>query len=160
MARVFQHLSQLSLDSGHIPALWKLANIVPRPENANPNQFKEFRPVALTSVALISHSFKVFCIFSFCASSAVCLSMIIVGILGIILRAVLQSSIQNKYFFITYKIRDHLFVYYPCRPQDYTYDSSRILKSSPAPGYRWPCEGHVTLAAHKATDSSTSKSRE
>lgn len=48
--------------------------------------------------------------------------MIIVGILGIILRAVLQSSIQNKYFFITYKIRDHLFVYYPCRPQDYTYD--------------------------------------
>lgn len=66
MARVFQHLSQLSLDSGHIPALWKLVNIVPRPENANPNQFKEFRPVALTSVALISYSFSLLHFFFVC----------------------------------------------------------------------------------------------
>ena len=52
LGSVFTHLFQLSLDSGHIPALWKFSNIVPLPKKPNPKQPNDFRPVALTSVVM------------------------------------------------------------------------------------------------------------
>jgi hypothetical protein len=52
LGSVFTHLFQLSLDSGHIPALWKFSNIVPLPKKTTPKQPNDFRPVALTSVVM------------------------------------------------------------------------------------------------------------
>jgi hypothetical protein len=52
LGSVFTQLFQLSLDSGHIPALWKFSNIVPLPKKTNPKQPNDFRPVALTSVVM------------------------------------------------------------------------------------------------------------
>ena len=49
---VFSHIFQRSLDSGSIPALWKFSNIVPLPKIANPQNPNDFRPVALTSLAM------------------------------------------------------------------------------------------------------------
>ena len=52
LGSVFTHLFQISLDSGHIPALWKFSDIVPLPKKTNPKQPNDFRPVALTSVVM------------------------------------------------------------------------------------------------------------
>jgi len=36
LGSVFCHLFQLSLDTCHIPALWKFSNVVPLPKKTNP----------------------------------------------------------------------------------------------------------------------------
>ena len=52
LGSVFCHLFQLSLDTCHIPALWKFSNVVPLPKKTNPKEPNDFRPVALTSLPM------------------------------------------------------------------------------------------------------------
>ena len=51
---VFGRLFQLSIDSGHIPSVWKFSNIIPVPKKSNSKQPNDFRPVALTSLVMKS----------------------------------------------------------------------------------------------------------
>ncbi len=44
--RMFQHL----LDSGITPKHWKESTIIPIPKKTKPNNLKDYRPVALTSI--------------------------------------------------------------------------------------------------------------
>lgn len=40
----------MSLDSGHIPSIWKSSNVVPVPKKPSLSVLKGHRPVALTSI--------------------------------------------------------------------------------------------------------------
>ena len=55
LSEVFQNLYQLSLDSHTIPTLWKTSNIIPIPKKPNPVALNDYRPVALTSIAMKSY---------------------------------------------------------------------------------------------------------
>ena len=50
LAPVFTRLFQQSLDTGHIPPIWKSSNIRPIPKKPSPSTMNDYRPVALTSI--------------------------------------------------------------------------------------------------------------
>ena len=50
LAPVFTTLFQQSLDSSHIPLIWKSSEIVPVPKKPSPAVMNDYRPVALTSI--------------------------------------------------------------------------------------------------------------
>lgn len=52
LAFPFQKLFQTSISTGKVPALWKLATIVPVPKQPHPKQMNDLRPIALTSVPM------------------------------------------------------------------------------------------------------------
>ena len=49
---VFQKIFQWSVNSACIPTLWKTSNIIPVPKKNNPVVNNDYRPVALTSIAM------------------------------------------------------------------------------------------------------------
>ncbi|KAJ8010041.1 hypothetical protein DPEC_G00070860 [Dallia pectoralis] len=49
LAGVLQHIFNLSVETGRVPAIWKTSCIVPVPKNSGPSILNDFRPVALTS---------------------------------------------------------------------------------------------------------------
>ncbi len=49
---VFQNMYQMSIDLHRIPSIWKTSNIVPVPKKQNPTVNNDYRPVALTSIAM------------------------------------------------------------------------------------------------------------
>ena len=50
LAPVFTTLFQRSLESGHIPSIWKSSNVVPVPKKPSPSALNDYRPIALTSI--------------------------------------------------------------------------------------------------------------
>ena len=52
LCNVFCRLFQLSIDKCIIPKVWKTSKIVPVPKKTNPVEMNDFRPVALTSIAM------------------------------------------------------------------------------------------------------------
>ena len=62
LAQIFRELFQTSLDTHEIPTIWKTSNIIPVPKNSNPTVLNDYRPVALTSVAMkcLEHIVKTF----------------------------------------------------------------------------------------------------
>lgn len=52
LSPVFRGLYQKSLDTHKVPNIWKTAEIVPFPKKLKPDGQNDFRPVALTSVAM------------------------------------------------------------------------------------------------------------
>ena len=50
LAPVFTTLFQRSLESGHIPSIWKSSNVVPVPKEPSPSALNDYRPIALTSI--------------------------------------------------------------------------------------------------------------
>ena len=50
LASVFTTLFQRSLESGHIPSIWKSSNVVPVPKKPSPSALNDYRPIALTSI--------------------------------------------------------------------------------------------------------------
>ena len=50
LAPVFTTLFQRSLESGHIPSIWKSSNVVPVPKKPSPSALNDHRPIALTSI--------------------------------------------------------------------------------------------------------------
>jgi hypothetical protein len=52
LSPTFCHLYELSLNSHVIPLIWKTSNIIPVPKKANPVALNDYRPVALTSIAM------------------------------------------------------------------------------------------------------------
>ena len=50
LAAVFRVLFQRSLDSGHIPSLWKTSTIIPVPKKPSITTLNDYRPVALTPI--------------------------------------------------------------------------------------------------------------
>ena len=50
LAPVFTNLFQKSLDSSHIPPIWKTSEIVPFPKKPSPSVRYDYRPVALTPI--------------------------------------------------------------------------------------------------------------
>ena len=49
-APVFTTLFQRSLESGHIPSIWKSSNVVPVPKKPSPSALNDYRPIVLTSI--------------------------------------------------------------------------------------------------------------
>jgi hypothetical protein len=52
LSGVFRDLFQASLNTHFIPALWKMSNVIPVPKKVNPTVNNDYRPVALTSIAM------------------------------------------------------------------------------------------------------------
>ena len=52
LASIFQQIFQQSLNEGYVPTKWKLSEIIPLPKKPQPKVLNDFRPVALTSVAM------------------------------------------------------------------------------------------------------------
>ena len=52
LAPAFQPIYQESLDSGHVPTLWKSSTIIPVPKKARPTELNHYRPVALTPLPM------------------------------------------------------------------------------------------------------------
>jgi hypothetical protein len=52
LAGIFRDIFQTSLDSHVIPQLWKTSNIIPVPKKTHPLVQNDYRPVALTSIAM------------------------------------------------------------------------------------------------------------
>lgn len=52
LAPIFQRLFQSTLDSHTIPQLWKTSNVIPVPKKQCPKGLNDYRPVALTSIAM------------------------------------------------------------------------------------------------------------
>ena len=50
LAPVFTTLFQRSLESGHIPSIWKCSNVVPVPKKPSLSALNDYRPIALTSI--------------------------------------------------------------------------------------------------------------
>ena len=50
LAPVFTTLFQRSLESGHIPSIWKSSNVVPVPKKPSPSALNDYRPIALASI--------------------------------------------------------------------------------------------------------------
>jgi len=50
LAPVWQPLFQASIDTHTVPVIWKTAYIKPLPKTPCPKEYKDFRPIALTSV--------------------------------------------------------------------------------------------------------------
>lgn len=53
LSHVFCDLFQKSLDTHTVPKIWKTAEILPLPKKPKPSVLNDFRPVALTSVAML-----------------------------------------------------------------------------------------------------------
>jgi len=54
LCHVFTRLFQLSLDTHVIPSVWKHSEIIPVPKKSTPKELNDYRPVALTSIAMKS----------------------------------------------------------------------------------------------------------
>jgi hypothetical protein len=52
LADVFMRLYQISLDTHVVPLMWKMSNIIPIPKKPRPATLNDYRPVALTSIAM------------------------------------------------------------------------------------------------------------
>jgi len=49
---IFTRLFQLSLDSHVVPKLWKVSRIIPVPKKTQAKELNDYRPIALTSIAM------------------------------------------------------------------------------------------------------------
>ena len=52
LAPIFCKLFNMCLTSGELPSIWKLSSIVPVPKSTSAKENNDFRPIALTSVAM------------------------------------------------------------------------------------------------------------
>ena len=52
LASIFCYIFNLSLESGIVPQIWKLSEVVPISKNPAPKEDNDYRPVALTSVVV------------------------------------------------------------------------------------------------------------
>ena len=49
---IYQHIFQRTIEEHTIPSIWKASIIVPVPKKSNPSVLNDYRPVALTSIAM------------------------------------------------------------------------------------------------------------
>ena len=49
---IYQHIFQRTIEEHTIPSIWKASIIVPFPKKSNPSVLNDYRPVALTSIAM------------------------------------------------------------------------------------------------------------
>ena len=52
LSPIFHHIFNKSLQTQHVPKVWKDAVVIPVPKTSGPKIFDDFRPVALTSILM------------------------------------------------------------------------------------------------------------